>query len=409
MASKNIDRILKLPLKHSFFLFGPRQVGKTTLIKNSFGLDSCLIYDLLIPEELRRLKMNPGRFRDEIIYRDSKYTHVFIDEVQKLPEILDEIHYLLENMKKPPAFIVSGSSARKLKRSNANMLGGRAFSFSLFGLTHLELMQSSKFSLYRSLEFGSLPAIYLLSMGGDENAEIGVRQQCQDAILALRSYVNTYIKEEIQMEALVRNLDTFTEFLKLAADENTNVLNYSNIASDIGVSSATVKEYYQILEDTLLGFYLRPYSSRLRKKLSKHPKFYFFDTGVARALQQKLSLELTPKTKEFGKAFEHFVIKEFIYTANYLNPDYKFSYYRTENNAEVDLIIEAPTGKVFAVEIKASDTPKNSELKGLKSFKTLVPKASLICASLAEKRYKLDEDIWVYPWQEVFDVVFKQV
>lgn len=409
MASKNIDRILKLPLKHSFFLFGPRQVGKTTLIKNSFGLDSCLIYDLLIPEELRRLKMNPGRFRDEIIYRDSKYTHVFIDEVQKLPEILDEIHYLLENMKKPPAFILSGSSARKLKRSNANMLGGRAFSFSLFGLTHLELMPSSKFSLYRSLEFGSLPAIYLLSMGGDENAEVGVREQSQDAILALRSYVNTYIKEEIQMEALVRNLDTFTEFLKLAADENTNVLNYSNIASDIRVSSATVKEYYQILEDTLLGFYLRPYSSRLRKKLSKHPKFYFFDTGVARALQQKLSLELTPKTKEFGKAFEHFIIKEFIYTANYLNPDYKFSYYRTENNAEVDLIIEAPTGKVFAVEVKASDTPKNSELKGLKSFKTLVPKASLICASLAEKRYKLDEDIWVYPWQEVFDVVFKQV
>jgi len=409
MASKNIDRILKLPLKHSFFLFGPRQVGKTTLIKNSCGLDSCLIYDLLIPEELRRLKMNPGRFRDEIIYRDSKYTHVFIDEVQKLPEILDEIHYLLENMKKPPAFILSGSSARKLKRSNANMLGGRAFSFSLFGLTHLELMPSSKFSLYRSLEFGSLPAIYLLSMGGDENAEVGVREQSQDAILALRSYVNTYIKEEIQMEALVRNLDTFTEFLKLAADENTNVLNYSNIASDIRVSSATVKEYYQILEDTLLGFYLRPYSSRLRKKLSKHPKFYFFDTGVARALQQKLSLELTPKTKEFGKAFEHFIIKEFIYTANYLNPDYKFSYYRTENNAEVDLIIEAPTGKVFAVEVKASDTPKNSELKGLKSFKTLVPKASLICASLAEKRYKLDEDIWVYPWQEVFDVVFKQV
>ena len=406
MASKNIDRILKLPLKHSFFLFGPRQVGKTTLIKNSFGLDSCLIYDLLIPEELRRLKMNPGRFRDEIIYRDSKYTHVFIDEVQKLPEILDEIHYLLENMKKPPAFILSGSSARKLKRSNANMLGGRAFSFSLFGLTHLELMPSSKFSLYRSLEFGSLPAIYLLSMGGDENAEVGVREQSQDAILALRSYVNTYIKEEIQMEALVRNLDAFTEFLKLAADENTNVLNYSNIASDIGVSSATVKEYYQILEDTLLGFYLRPYSSRLRKKLSKHPKFYFFDTGVARALQQKLSLELTPKTKEFGKAFEHFVIKEFIYTANYLNPDYKFSYYRTENNAEVDLIIEAPTGKVFAVEVKASDTPKNSELKGLKSFKTLVPKASLICASLAEKRYKLDEDIWVYPWAEVFELVF---
>jgi predicted AAA+ superfamily ATPase len=378
--------------------------------------------------------MNPGRFRDEITYRDSKYTHVFIDEVQKLPEILDEIHYLLENMKKPPAFILSASSVRKLKgtarkrtssrmrrtndrsvlrvhedheddenaeienceqppkRSNANMLGGRAFSFSLFGLTHLELMHSSKFSLYRSLELGSLPAIYLFSR--------------EDAVLALRSYVNTYIKEEIQMEALVRNLDTFTEFLKLAADENTNVLNYSNIASDIGVSSATVKEYYQILEDTLLGFYLRPYSSRLRKKLSKHPKFYFFDTGVTRALQQKLSLELTPKTKEFGKAFEHFIIKEFIYAANYLNPDYKFSYYRTENNAEVDLIIEAPTGKVFAVEIKASDTPKNSELKGLKSFKTLVPKASLICASLAEKRYKLGEDIWVYPWAEVFELVF---
>ena len=406
MASKNIDRILKLPLNHSFFLFGPRQVGKTTLIKNSFGLDSCLIYDLLIPEELRRLKMNPGRFRDEIIYRDSKYTHVFIDEVQKLPEILDEIHYLLENIKKPPAFILSASSVRKLKGTARKRTSSR-------------LRRTNDRSVISSDAEDATPVSYaskrkyklrLLRVHedheDDENAEIGVRQQWQDAVLALRSYVNTYIKEEIQMEALVRNLDTFTEFLKLAADENTNVLNYSSIASDIGVSSATVKEYYQILEDTLLGFYLRPYSSRLRKKLSKHPKFYFFDTGVTRALQQKLSLELTPKTKEFGKAFEHFIIKEFIYTANYLNPDYKFSYYRTENNAEVDLIIEAPTGKVFAVEIKASDTPKNSELKGLKSFKTLVPKASLICASLAEKRYKLDDDIWVYPWAEVFELVF---
>jgi len=393
MTSVNIQRLLKLPTHHSFFLFGPRQVGKTTLIRDTFPAECCLVYDLLIPEELRRLKMNPGRFRDEIIHRDPKYTHVFIDELQKIPEILDEVHYLLETLKPAPNFILSGSSARKLKRVNANMLGGRAFSFSLYGLSYLELLKSSQFSLYHSLELGSLPAIYLSSR--------------EDAILSLRSYVNTYIKEEIQFEALVRNLDIFTEFLRLAANENANILNYSKIAADLGVSSATVREYYQILEDTLLGFYLRPYSSRLRKKLAKHPKFYFFDTGVVRALQYKLSLELAPKTAEFGKVFEHFIIKEFIHLATYLKPDYQFSYYRTENNAEVDLIIETPEGKTFAIEIKASDNPRLSDLRGLRSFKSLIPEAELYCASLTNKRFKLDNSIWIYPWQELLNLFYR--
>lgn len=388
-----MDRILKLPKKHSFFLFGPRQVGKTTLIKASFDSKTCLFYDLLIPEEYRRLRLNPGRFRDEIVYREKKYTHVFIDEVQKLPEILDEIHYLLENTQNPPYFILTGSSARKLKRSNANLLGGRAFSYSLFGFVYREIIAEKKVSLYKVLELGTLPPIYLA-------------ESREEAILGLRAYVDTYIKEEIQLEALVRNLDTFTEFLKFAADENSNILNYSNIASDIGVSSTTIKEYYQILEDTLIGFHLRPYSSRLRKKLAKHPKFYFFDTGVCRALQQRLSLDLSSGTREFGKVFEHFVIKEFVHLSRYLNPDYKLSYYRTENNAEVDLIIEAPSGEVFAIEIKATDSPRVAELRGLKSFRDLSPAAQLVCVSLAEKRYKLDKDILVCPWQEIFDLVF---
>jgi len=394
MPSDNIKRQLNLPKDHSFFLFGPRQVGKTTLIKKNFDSASCLVYDLLIPEEYRRLVQNPGRFRDEVINREKKITHVFIDEVQKLPSIMDEVHYLMENIKDPPKFILSGSSARKLKRSNANMLGGRAYQFFLSTLTYQEIIGEKgeeSFSLFKALELGTLPAVYLATR--------------ESAILTLQSYVNTYIKEEVQIEALVRNLNVFVEFLRLSAESNGQIINYSNLASDLGLSSSTIKEYYQILEDTLLGFMLRPFSKKIKRKISKHPKFYFFDTGVCRALNKELSVELSPKTKKFGSVFEHFIIKEFVNLKNYINPEYELSFYRTENNAEVDLVINSPHGEVYAIEIKASDSPSKSELRGLISLKEVCPEAILLCASLSPKQYMIDE-ILVCPWQNIFDKVF---
>jgi len=395
MTLKNIPRLLKLSNKHSLFLFGPRQVGKSTLIRNSFKKENLLTYNLLLPEEVRRLKLNSGRFREEVQSRQNNITHVFIDEIQKIPELLDEIHFLMEETVNPPYFILTGSSARKLKRTNANMLGGRAFSYALGPLTHIEIINSlgeGKFSLYKVLELGSLPAVYLSSR--------------EIAIQTLKSYVNTYLTEEVRLEALVRDLDLFANFLHFSSDANGQIINYSNIASDLGVSSTTIKEYYQILEDTLLGFYLRPFSRNVRKQLSKHPKFYFFDTGIVRALSNKLSLELSPQSRTFGEAFEHFIIKEFIDISKALSKDFRFSFYRTENKAEVDLIIEKPNGKIYAIEIKSSVSPSPAHLRGLKSFQEICPKAILCCACLTSKSYKM-EDITIYPWKELFNIVLK--
>lgn len=390
---KNIKRFLKFNKNHSFFLFGPRQVGKSTLIRDSFKKENLLTYNLLVPEELRRLTLNPGRFREEVQSRQKYISHVFIDEVQKLPSLLDEVHYLLEESKTPPYFILTGSSARKLKRNNANMLGGRAFSYSLSSLTHLEIIKSmgeEKFSLYKILELGSLPSVYL--------------SEKDIAVETLKSYVSTYLQEEVKLESLVRNLDSFNEFLHFSSAGNGQIINYSNIASDIGVSSVTVKEYYQILEDTLLGFYLRPFARNIKKQIAKHPKFYFFDLGVTRALSNNLS-ELNMRTKNFGNAFEHFIIKEFIDISKALGKDFRFSFYRTENNAEVDLIIECPKSKIYAVEIKSLTSPRLKDLKGLKSFQDICPEAGLYCASLAPKRYKID-NIIISSWMDVFKEIF---
>jgi len=389
--AKHIKRLLKLAKGHSLFLFGPRQTGKSTLINEVFAKQGLIKYDLLIPEEYRRLANNTSRFRDEVSNRPENINYIVVDEVQKLPSLLDEVHYLLENLNSPPAFILTGSSSRKLKRQNINLLGGRAYSYSLYPLTYIEIQKSlGSFSLQKVLEHGSLPAVYL------EDA---------DPVLTLKSYVNTYIKEEVQIEALVRNLEAFVEFLRIAAEQNGGILNYSNIASDIGIDSSTVKEYYQILEDTMLGFMLRPIAKNLRRKVSKHPKFYFFDTGVARALNKQLSIDLDPKTKAYGDAFEHFVIKEFMHLRSYINDEYELSYYRTDNNAEVDLIIESPCGEIYAIEIKASDSPQRRDLKGLYSFREVCPQARIICASMSPNKYMLG-DIEVWPWQGLFAEVF---
>jgi predicted AAA+ superfamily ATPase len=319
-----LHRTLKLPKARSFFLFGARQVGKSTLLRQLFSKNHSIFINLLDSEVYFKLLAKPHLLIEEINTLDKSISHLIIDEIQRVPELLNIVHKMIEE-RKDISFILSGSSARKLKRQGANMLAGRALTYNLFPLTHLELAKD--FKLSRALDLGTLPAVYL------DKEDVFARE-------TLKSYARTYIEEEIKAEAQIRQLGAFIRFLDLAASENGSIINYSNIASDIYVDYKTVQEYYQVLEDTLIGFSLYGYAKSSRKQLSKHPKFYFFDTGVRRALAKKLDSPLIVKTREFGEAFEHFFIAEAMRLASYSRKDYKFSYYRTKSGAEVDLIIE---------------------------------------------------------------------
>jgi len=387
-----IPRLLTLPENKNFFLFGPRQTGKSTLLTSLFSTKKNLSYDLLHSETFRRLAANPERLRAEVeaAFSLKKISHVIIDEVQKVPPLLNEVHSLIES-NLPCHFVLSGSSSRKLKRSQADMLAGRAWTFHLFPFTAQEIEDS--FELGKALRFGTLPSVHL-AKDDLEKSE------------TLRSYVDTYIKEEIELEANIRNLGGFLRFLPLVAAQNGEISNYTNIARETGVSYSTVKEYYKILEDTLLGFFLFPYGRSIRKKLVKHPKFYFFDPGVVSALTRKLSVPFIENSNEYGKAFEHFFICELMRMNDYKRLDYHFSFYRTERGAEVDCIIETPTGKIIAVEIKSTQIPTSSHCTGLYSFKKKVPKAELILACQAPNCIKL-RDVLILPWQEALQMITK--
>lgn len=379
-------RRLELPRDRSFFLFGPRQTGKSTLLKKTYSETETIYYDLLKSDEYTRLAANPSLFREEVLARDKSKTHVIIDEVQRIPQLLNEVQSIMTSPGKPPVFCLSGSSARKLKRAQANLLAGRAWTCHLHPLTHLEC--GPLFSLDKALRIGTLPSIY-----SEEKEESAHR--------SLKAYVNTYLQEEIAAEAITRNIGAFLRFLPLAAFENGNILNYSNIAKETGISYKTVQEYFQVLQDTLIGFLLPAFTKSARKQLAKHPKFYFFDTGVHRAVCGKLSVPLHPGTSEYGDVFEHFIVCEIARLIDYAGKDYTLSFYRTKDGAEVDLIIETPAGKIFAIEIKSSRAPDAARLRGLKSFGRDFPEASLFCAAPVPRARLLD-GIKIVPWQDIF-------
>lgn len=379
-----ISRFLNLPRSNNFFLFGPRQTGKTSLIRACFPDEvHILTINLLHTEEFMRLSARPQLLREEVMGRHKNITHVFIDEVQRIPAILDEIHHLLESPN-PPFFILTGSSARKLKRSGANLLGGRAWMLRLYPLTSREI--GKDFVLERALNRGTLPKIWF-----SENT---------DATQLLRSYVETYLKEEIEAEALVRSTGTFIRFLFQAGHESGKVLNFSTIARDVATSSKTVKEYFQILEDTLVGRFLPAYSKSSRRRLASHPKFYLFDCGVQRALVKRLTVPIERGDGDYGTAFEHFVINECFRLNDYLQRDFEFTFYRTEHGAEIDLVIEKPDGKCLAVEIKSSADPALADVRsGLMSFREIRPDAQLICVCTAVRRRQV-EGVLFLPWHE---------
>ncbi len=340
-------------LDEAMFLFGARQVGKSTLLKERFP--DAIIYDLLQSEIRRRLKKNPEIFREALSHKP-KGTLVIVDEIQKIPELLDEVHKLMVN--NGLHFILSGSSARKLKRSGANTLGGRAQSRTLYPLVWPEV---TDFEIDRAVQNGMIPRHYMV----------------EDATDRLEGYVDIYLREEVQEEALVQDIDYFTHFLEVAAISDGEIINYTKIAADCGVSAKTVKSYFQILYDTLLGYEIPAYTKVIKRKLTQAPKFYYFDVGLANYLMGRYTLKRG--TDDYGHAFEHFVMQEIIAYRGYSRRREKISYWHTYTHQEVDAVIGDAK---IAIEIKSCEEVKTRHKSGLKAFKEEHPNCRLILVSL---------------------------
>jgi predicted AAA+ superfamily ATPase len=366
------SRILRIDLRrhNAAFLWGPRKVGKSTLLKQQFP--DAHFFDLLQSELKTSLLLRPSLLREDVAA--NRYDLVVVDEVQKIPALLDEVHWCLENTK--TRFILCGSSARKVKRGAANLLGGRAWRFELFPLTTRELGECR---LDRILNHGLIPLHY---------AEAAPER-------SLRSYVLDYIGQEIHAEALTRNIPAFARFLEAVAATHGRLINYSNIARDCGVASKTVREYYQILEDTLLGHTLEPWRKKKHRRLIETAKFYLFDVGVVRALSAMRLIQ--EGTEEFGRAFEHFLIEEIRAWMAYEEKYLPLAYWRTSTGLEVDLII----GDLdMAVEFKASRKADERDLKGLRALMEDQKVRQAAVVSLDQAMRKLPGGITVYPWQE---------
>lgn len=379
-----IQRLIRISRNNSFFLFGPRGTGKSTVLKTAPFLKSAFYIDLLNPESESRYSVRPELLSEQVA-KFSKGQWVVIDEVQKAPRLLNEVHRLIEDRK--IHFALSGSSSRKLKRGAANLLAGRAFVHALHPFTFKEL--GSDFKLDTALDWGTLPRLY--EFDSDE-----------DRARHLRAYVHTYLKEEIQVEQLVRKLDPFRLFLPIAAQMSGEIVNYSSISKDTGVDHKTVQTYFEILEDTYLGAFLRPFSRSIRQVQKQSPKFYLFDGGVKKALEDRLSIPLSRGTSEYGKAFESWFINECLRLNSYRELDYRFSYLRTKDDVEVDLIIERPNRSMALVEIKSGENIDERHVRSLNLFSRDFPKAQLICAAQVKRPQKIGA-VSVLPWREAFD------
>ncbi|MFN8369111.1 MAG: AAA family ATPase [Bacteriovoracaceae bacterium] len=339
-----INNILK---SHSFFLFGARGTGKSTFLKEHFKDKKILYIDLLEDRFERRYFKDPDLLFSDVVAEKKNIDFVVLDEIQKIPKLLDIVHKLMVEEK--VNFALTGSSARKLKRDGANLLAGRAFLYHLYPLTLFELKE--RFSLIEVLSYGSLPQLYSYE---DHESKKSF----------LTSYVKTYLKEEIILEQIIRNVDGFRDFLEVAAQMNGRPLNFLKIAREIGIDAKTIKEYFQILEDTLVGFWLKGFHQSVRKSQKFTPKFYLFDVGVCRALEGSLDSPPIPGTAFFGHYFEHYIIAEIFRLNTYSGKDFKLSYYAT-NAGEIDLILSKGMKKII-VEIKSEKKIDPTEVKNFK-------------------------------------------
>ncbi len=380
----NYERLIKLEkISGSLFLFGPRMTGKTFLLRR---LQPALFVDLLDPEKELLFSRSPVTFWGmlQALHKDDL---VVVDEVQRVPELLNYVQKGIEEI--GLRFILSGSSARKLKRGSANLLGGRALDLRLYPLTHIEIGEN--FDLNMALSYGTMPRIVTTF---SEDKIDDVRRQ-------LRAYCTVYIKEEVQAEALTRNVSAFQRFLDVAAQMNAQTIEFASVARDSSVPMSTVKEYFSILEDTLLGNFLWPWDRSERKKA--RPKFYFFDCGVVRALQNRLVDPPTPQ--ENGFLFETFFYNELKRVRDYYEKPYELSFWREGKN-EIDILVTGPHGPMMAFECKTSaeTIPDSTRIAFLKRFPGLplfVASSKDSCAS------KLDNGVIVLPWRQALESFLK--
>ena len=375
-------RTVDLPASQSYFLFGARGTGKTTLLHSLFSPDATAFIDLLDPEEEASLARDPRELERRIAALPGPIRRIVLDEIQRVPRLLDLVHKLIETT--PLQFVLTGSSGRKLRRGASNLLAGRAFVYNLFPLTHREIGHA--FDLAATLRWGTLPKVLQYASDGDKNQ-------------FLRAYALTYVQEEIRAEQIVRRLDPFRHFLEVAAQSNSRIVNYTKIADDVGVDTKTVQAYFSILEDTLIGTLLPAYHGSVRKRQRSNPKFYFFDTGVKRALERTLTVELREGTSAFGEAFEHFLIVEILRLSSYACNDWRFSYLRTSGQAEIDLIIERPGMPKALIEIKSSDRITERDTQALNHFYPDIGPAEAFCLSRDPHQKKIGA-VWCLPWKE---------
>ena len=383
-----IRRMPRLSAKNSFFLFGARGTGKSTLIESRFSGKDTLWIDLLLYEEEERFSRNP----DELLFilEKTKYKTVVVDEVQKIPKLLDVIQKLMRE-RPEIQFIMTGSSARRLKRGSGNLLAGRAFQYYLFPFSVFELDEGADF--HSLLEFGSLPELFQ-------------KKSAEDKKEFLNSYVQTYLKEEILSEQIIRKLSPFRNFLHVAAQQDGQIVNCSRIARDIGSDDKTVKNYFSILEDTLLGFFLPSYHKSVRRQQALSPKFYFFDTGVKRALDKQLRAPLLEGSYDYGGAFERRILLECFYLNEYLRKDMSFYYLRTKDQNEIDLIVESPGQPDLLVEIKSASQIQKKHVSRLGRFKKDWPQKCAAQIWSRDKTAKIIEGAECLFWREALRALF---
>lgn len=352
---------MNLPKKQSAFLWGARKTGKSTYLKQHFP--KSIYYDFLKSDEYLRYSKAPHKLREELlaIKVEQKKYHVIIDEVQKVPQILDEIQWLIENA--GISFILCGSSARKLKRTGANLLGGRAWKYHFFPLVYEEI---TDFSLLKVLNQGCIPTHY----------------QTKNVKKALKSYIEDYLVHEIQAEGLVRNLPGFARFLDIIPFSNGEMINFTNIAREVAIDAKTVKEYFNILENTLLGYFIYPYSKKIKRDIiTSQPKFYLFDVGLATNLS-KNHFE-TIEGSQAGKALENYILQEIIAYNSMKELDHKINYWRTKTGLEVDFLIN----EKIAIEVKISANIHVTYLNGLKALneELRIDKSIIVCMEPKER------------------------
>ena len=378
-----IKRIATLDYhQSSIFFWGPRQTGKSTFLRDTFP--EALYYDLLSAGEFRRLSAQPDILREECLgtgwTSGNQPNPIIIDEIQKLPALLDEVHSLIS--REGLRFILTGSSPRKLMRDGGNLLGGRAVRQELFPLVSAEIPD---FSLEHALNYGLLPPHYL----------------AKNPAKLLHAYVGMYLREEILAEALTRNLPAFQRFLEVASFSNGQIVNYASAAREVGVASNTIRGYFEILTDTLVGCWVPAWRKRAKRRVIESPRFYYFDVGLVNELAKRG--KLLPGSTEFGAAFEHFIFMELRAHSSYSGKEYPISYWRTASGLEIDFILG---DNDIAIEVKSSENPTSDHLKGLRAFREEhKPRRSILISRVARPR-RTNDGIEILPWQNFLKILW---